>query len=100
MYRMRSYACFVENFEDKAIFVGCLLDAYERNIDRVRKSVDFRAILEEKYADFSSLYEYNMENLEKYFGRWVVINVATCQKINPSYQRPKGALVRRVDLLT
>ena len=68
---MRSYACFVENFEERGLFVGCLLNAHDKGLDRIRKSETFRHFLEAQYSEFSSLYEYNIDSLEKYFGRCV-----------------------------
>ena len=68
---MRSYSCFVENFEERALFVGCLLNSYDKGLDRVRKSQAFQSLLISKLAEFDMLYDYTKESLEKYFGRFV-----------------------------
>ena len=66
---MRSVSCYLKNYEDRGLFVGCVLNTFRNNLEKHRKSENFQKMIEEKFADFSSLYEYNLESLEKYFGR-------------------------------
>ena len=67
---MRTYNCFVPGFEQKGVFIGCLLNSLEKNLDKTRKSETFQTQVWTKFKDFESIYDYSFENLEKYFNRF------------------------------
>ena len=66
---MRKISCFVANYEGYGYFVGCLLQRYTENIERVKKSVEFYNLLTVELENFLEIYEYSRENCEKYFQR-------------------------------
>ena len=72
---MRKFCVHVEGFEPYGLFIGLMLQEQRENLtsarkcQKIRESVEFYNLVSEKLADFFTLYEYNRQNIEKYFSR-------------------------------
>lgn len=65
---MRGINCYVEGLEGRGIFVGCCLN-YCQNVEKTRRNKVFEVIVKNKLNEFLSIYDYSIENMEKYFNR-------------------------------
>jgi len=66
--KMKKIVCFVPGFESFGIFIGCLLaDRDEPN--KIRKTTEFYNLVSDELSKFLEIYDYNRQNMEKFFGR-------------------------------
>ena len=78
---MKKICCYVSGFEPYGIFAGVLLAKSNANISlKYRRSTEFYNLVSFELENFLEIYDYNLENIEKYFS-WYVISYKSKLKI-------------------
>ena len=78
---MRRTRCFVEGFEQWGLFIGVLLaESGEEKLEELRKSIRFYNHASEQLESFFEIYDFTVENLEKWFKRpiGIISNIGLC----------------------
>jgi hypothetical protein len=66
---MKKICCFLQNFQEYGIFIGCQLLKCEGEPSKNLKTRKFYNIISRELEKYLDLYEYSIENLEKWFER-------------------------------
>ena len=69
--------CYLEGFEEFGLIVGALL---QQN-DEINISYEFRNFIEKEIAKFCECHENTPREVEKYFNRFIRLNVFMISKI-------------------
>ena len=64
-------SCFLKDFESYGLFIGGLLSISEnRDLVNYKKTIQFYNIVSKELEDFLSKFDYNVENISKWFSRY------------------------------
>ena len=67
---MKKISCFVDGLEPWGVFIGVLLaESKEDDLKKIKSSIEFYNYASSELEKFFEIYEYNQENLQKWFNR-------------------------------
>ena len=66
---MRRVSCYLPGLPGYGYFIGVHLANQRGNLTKIRSSIDFYNLVSSDLENFLQIYDYNKENVEKYFSR-------------------------------
>ena len=66
---MKTICCFLQDFQEYGLFIGCQLLKKEGEPQKIIKSVKFYNEVSVEIVNFLDVYAYSKNNLEKWFNR-------------------------------